>query len=139
MTAHELLSQLREKGVEVKTSGDDRLVIDAPKGTVTEELRSALAANKSELLRILKFEKQAVPEPLVAAREAVQERPAPARTALQPPVMAAPPVEETVEAASASGEIDQLKQELMRLRTEEEARRAEVEAARLAAEHFWPL
>lgn len=135
MTAHELLSQLREKGVEVKTSGDDRLVIDAPKGTVTEELRSALAANKAELLQILKSERQAAPEPAAADREAVAERPAPASTAVPSPVMAAPPVEESVEAASASGEIDQLKQELMRLRTDEEARRAEVEAARLAAEH----
>src|SRR4030088_2183725 len=59
MTAHDLLSQLRQKGVEVKTSGDDRLVIDAPKGTVTEELRSALSANKAELLRILKAEQAA--------------------------------------------------------------------------------
>ena len=48
MTAHDLLLQLREKGVEIKTSGDDRLVIDAPKGTITEELRSALSAHKAE-------------------------------------------------------------------------------------------
>src|SRR5437879_5421966 len=59
MTAHDLLAQLRQKGVEVRTSGDDRLVIDAPKGTVTEELRSALSANKAELLRILKAEQPA--------------------------------------------------------------------------------
>src|SRR6266403_566087 len=56
MTAQELLSQLREKGVEVRTSGDDRLVIDAPKGTITEDLRSALSAHKTELLQILKAE-----------------------------------------------------------------------------------
>jgi len=43
MTAHELLSQLRARGVEVKTSGDDRLVIDAPRGTVNEELRAGSA------------------------------------------------------------------------------------------------
>src|SRR4030088_1846987 len=65
MTAHDLLSQLREKGVEVKTSGDDRLVIDAPRGTINEELRSALAANKAELLQILKAE-QRKHEPVVA-------------------------------------------------------------------------
>ncbi|MDX6384947.1 MAG: hypothetical protein QOK48_2520, partial [Blastocatellia bacterium] len=59
MTAHELLSQLREKGVEVKTSGDDRLVIDAPRGTITEELRGALSAHKGELLQILKAEQTA--------------------------------------------------------------------------------
>lgn len=56
MTAHDLLSQLRQKGVEVKTSGDNRLVVDAPRGTITEELRSALAAHKAEILQILKAE-----------------------------------------------------------------------------------
>ena len=56
MTAHELLSQLRAKGVELKTSGGDRLVIDAPKGTVTEDLRAALSAHKAELLQILNAE-----------------------------------------------------------------------------------
>jgi hypothetical protein len=34
MTPQELLSHLRARGVEVKTSGGDRLVIDAPRGTV---------------------------------------------------------------------------------------------------------
>src|SRR5689334_13082124 len=72
MTAHELLSQLRARGVEVKTSGDDRLVIDAPRGTVNEELRAALSANKAGLLQILKAENtqaenrtkaEAAPEP----------------------------------------------------------------------------
>ena len=53
MTAHELLSELRAKGVEVSSSGDGRLVIDAPKGTITEDLRSSLSAHKSELLKIL--------------------------------------------------------------------------------------
>src|SRR5436190_24383031 len=59
MTAHDLLSELRAKGVDVKASGDDRLVIDAPKGTVTDELRSALSAHKAELLQILKAEQAA--------------------------------------------------------------------------------
>src|SRR6266436_8437625 len=71
MTAHELLAQLREKGVEVKTSGEDRLVIDAPRGTINEELRGALAAHKSELLQILKAEQEerapVVPDSEVAA------------------------------------------------------------------------
>ena len=35
MTAHELLTELRSKGVEIKASSEDRLVIDAPKGTIT--------------------------------------------------------------------------------------------------------
>ena len=60
MTAHELLSELRAKGVEVSSSGDGRLVIDAPKGTITEDLRSSLAAHKAELLEIL--EKQNIVE-----------------------------------------------------------------------------
>ena len=49
MTAHDLLSQLRANGVDIKTSGDDRLVIDAPRGTVTDDLRTALSANKTAL------------------------------------------------------------------------------------------
>jgi hypothetical protein len=160
MTAHELLSQLREKGVEVKTSGDDRLVIDAPKGTVTEELRSALSANKAELLQILKAEQAAnenaaaseppelfptEPEPVLPAAEVAPVAP-------PPPVVSATPVEsvtapekpaitsvepdhEAIVATRDAEEVAQLESELMRLRTEEEARRAEVEAARLATEN----
>ena len=52
MTARELITELRDKGVEVKSSGD-RLLIDAPKGTITPELRVALSEHKAELLRIL--------------------------------------------------------------------------------------
>ena len=52
MSARELLVQLREKGVEVKANGD-RLVIDAPRGAITPDLRDALSANKAELLQIL--------------------------------------------------------------------------------------
>ncbi len=66
MTARNLLSELRKKGVEVRTSGDDRLVIDAPKGAITPELRSALAAHKAELLQILKNEQQP-PAPIAPA------------------------------------------------------------------------
>src|ERR1700716_2246681 len=97
MTAHDLLAQLRQKGVEVKASGDDRLVIDAPKGTVTEELRSALSANKAELLRILKAEEAAnakaeeVPELIPTAPPAPEFQPtSPERmpTAYDQPVLA---------------------------------------------------
>ncbi|MFS8085675.1 MAG: HEAT repeat domain-containing protein, partial [Acidobacteriota bacterium] len=134
MTAQELLSQLREKGVEVKTSGDDRLVIDAPRGTITEELRSALAANKAELLQILKTE-QTRSAPAVATNDET------ARPLSRPPVSEEAPAkvarkdESAMVAESTAEEINQLQVELTRLRTEEEARRAEVEAARLAAEH----
>src|SRR5713226_10762657 len=71
MTARNLLSELREKGVEVKTSGDDRLVIDAPKGAITPELRSALAAHKVELLEILKSEHQP-PAPIAPSPAALK-------------------------------------------------------------------
>src|SRR6185295_13459289 len=123
MTAHELIAQLQEKGVELKSSGD-RLVIDAPKGTITPEIRSALAEHKADLLVILS--QPAVPEPRAASQfiEAPVERasfseprPAPAGD------------------SSAADEIKQLETELMRLRAEEEGRRAEVEAAQLAHEH----
>src|SRR5204863_10189313 len=86
MTAQDLLSQLREKGVELKTSGGDRLVIDAPKGTITDELRDALKTHKSELLQILKSENAPKP-PAVAAAEAephVAEKPAIAVSSVAP-------------------------------------------------------
>jgi hypothetical protein len=137
MTAHELLSQLRAKGVELKTSGGDRLVIDAPKGTVTEELRSALSAHKAELLQILKAEENAP----AAAPEISEVAAEPGSEWTTPPIEEAPMSSPAIEsqsdrvAASTVEEITQLQEELMRLRTEEEARRAEIEAERLAAEH----
>jgi len=129
MTAHELLSQLRARGVEVKTSGDDRLVIDAPKGTVNEELRAALSANKAGLLQILKEENI---QANTRTNAEAAPGPAPLRV-LEPP---APPqhVDDQI-AASTAEEIGQLQTELTRLKIEEEARRAEVETARLAAEN----
>src|SRR6185436_18427823 len=141
MTAHELLSELRAKGVEVSSSGDGRLVIDAPKGTITEDLRSALAAHKAELLEIL--EKKAIVESS-PARDLLPQMPPPVaavmpKVAPVPAVPATPPPsvsnEDHAVAASVAEEISQLEGELMRLRTEEEGRRAEVEAERLAAEH----
>jgi tubulysin polyketide synthase-like protein/HEAT repeat protein len=130
MTAHELLSQLRAKGVELNASGDGRLVIDAPKGTITEELRSALAANKAELIEMLK--QPSVIEPSVADEFTVPLQP-------EAPQMFTPPPAESAEESrvddSVAEEVAQLERELMQLRTEEEARRAEVETARLASEN----
>src|SRR6266852_5770821 len=125
MTARNLLSELRKKGVEVRTSGDDRLVIDAPKGAITPELRSALAAHKAELLQILKNE---------------QQPPAPAELktpdVVAAPIASAKPVDEDDSPASlASEEIKQLEAELIRLKAEEQTRRAEFEAERLGAEN----
>jgi hypothetical protein len=141
MTAHELLSELRAKGVEVSSSGDGRLVIDAPKGTITEDLRSSLGAHKAELLEIL--EKRAIVEPS-PAKDLVTQMPPPV-AAVMPrvtpvpvaPATPPPPIsnEDHAVVASVAEEITQLEGELTRLRTDEEARRAEVEAERLAAEH----
>jgi TubC N-terminal docking domain/HEAT repeats len=137
MTAHELLSELRAKGVEVSSSGDGRLVIDAPKGTITEDLRSSLAAHKTELLEIL--EKQNIFES-APPRNLVPQMPPVAPVIPKIAVVPATPPspvsnEDHAVAASVAEEIRQLESELMRLRTEEEARRAEIEAERLAAEH----
>ena len=123
MTARNLLSELREKGVEVKASGDDRLVINAPKGAITPELRSALAAHKVELLQILKSEPQP-PEPIA---------PAPAELKTHAPEVAAAPIDSTQTAdedaspaSLATEETRQLEAELIRLKAEEQTRRAEV-------------
>jgi hypothetical protein len=124
MTARNLLFELREKGVEVKTSGDDRLVIDAPKGAITPELRSALATHKAELLQILKNEQQAQPSTPIAPEVAGTQ------VSLTKPVD-----EEDSPISLATEEIKQLEAELVRLRAEEQTRRAEFESARLAAEN----
>jgi tubulysin polyketide synthase-like protein/HEAT repeat protein len=130
MTAHELLSQLRAKGVELNASGDDRLVIDAPKGTINEEIRSSLATHKAELLEILK-QQRIVESPAVEDVTAAPQPVAPSKMTATPAASAA----ESRVADSVAEEVAQLDRELMQLRTEEEARRAEVEAARLAAEN----
>lgn len=134
MTARNLLSELREKGVAVKTSGDDRLVIDAPKGAITPELRSALAEHKAELLQILKGE-QLVPAPAPIAPKPTEPI-TPVPLVATAPVVLPKPVDEADPAASlAAEEIKQLESELLRLKTEEQARRAEFESARLATEN----
>ncbi len=154
MTAHELLSQLRAKGVELKTSGGDRLVIDAPKGTVTAELRAALSGHKAELLQILNAEANegvapaAVVEPAPVVAEVappINEPITGVRAARSQPALSSPYFSQTREAdmtsetdaaaASIAEDISQMQDELMRLRTEEEARRAEIEAERLAADN----
>ncbi len=52
MKTLELLEVLRASGVSLAADGD-RLKVAAPKGTLTEELRSAIAARRSELLQLL--------------------------------------------------------------------------------------
>jgi hypothetical protein len=137
MTARNLLSELREKGVEVKTSGENRLVIDAPKGAITPELRSALAAHKVELLQILKSEQQPpapiAPEPITPAPAALETH-AP-EVVVAPVTLTKPAAEDDSPAGLATEEIKQLEAELIRLKAEEQTRRAEFESSRLAAEN----
>src|SRR6266849_6172249 len=71
MTARDLLAQLRERGVQLKASDADRLIIDAPKGVITQDLRDALATYKPELLEILKQEQ--IAEPPVAVTPKVSQ------------------------------------------------------------------
>jgi TubC N-terminal docking domain len=146
MTAHELLTELRSKGVEIKASSEDRLVIDAPKGTITKELRAALTGNKADLLNILKAEQlqSAVSDPH-PQREAqnvqVSERPnifatdSLATAVRSVPANMSQPAVSAPNTSAATEEIARLEAELSRLQTEEAARRSEVEAERLAAEN----
>lgn len=126
MTAQELLLQLRELGVEVKTADGEHLVVDAPKGAITPELRERLAANKGELLRVLQTETQAS-QAQVAPEEPAQE-PAPESEPPEQPAL-------TILKDVPGNDLAIFEAELSRLRIEEEARRAEVEVARLAAEN----
>src|SRR5262249_47327056 len=124
MTARELLAYLRAKGVEVTASGDGRLVINAPKGTITEDIRDSLIAYKVEMLEILKkqdvFASPGAQEHRLESTspQAVVEMPSHPRVA----------VEDRPVATNVDDEIAQLETEIRRLRTEEEARRAQVEA-----------
>ncbi len=52
MTAVELLSDLRARGVRVEVNGD-RLRIDAPRGALNQETKESLARHKAELLALL--------------------------------------------------------------------------------------
>jgi hypothetical protein len=146
MTAENLLSELREKGVELKSGDGDRLVIDAPKGAITDEVREALKANKSALLQILKSEqapKQSTPpatetKPPVELKSIAVDNSKPANDRPTPaPVITAeaPQFETHAVTTGMAQEIAQLETELLRLRTEEEARHAEFETARLASEN----
>ncbi len=52
MTGEVLLEQLRERDIRLSANGD-RLVVDAPRGTLTERLRGTLREHKAELLAIV--------------------------------------------------------------------------------------
>jgi len=148
MSAYNLLSELRQAGVVVKASGNDRLVVDAPKGALTPEMRAALAEHKKELLAILtvtgdqpapaatpSFRPTLAEAPLVALHEApysrLDEGAEPARVSASPerssirssvaPPAPAPP-------DNIEDKIRRLEQEAAQLRAQQEARRAEIEA-----------
>jgi hypothetical protein len=52
MTGEALLEQLRSLDIRLSASGD-RLLVDAPRGALNEELRGTLLDRKAELLAIL--------------------------------------------------------------------------------------
>lgn len=57
MKAQALLSELRSLGVELAAEGF-QLTVDAPAGTITEDLRAALTENKPRLLKLLTWEQR---------------------------------------------------------------------------------
>src|SRR5437879_5446598 len=142
MPAHEALAELRARGIAIKAA-DGRLVIDAPKGAVTNELRSALAEHKPELLHILTADHETAP--IASEQESrsislTQPEAASQTYSEMTPSISAPvsetsfpiPTQEPGIMPGVNDEVAQLESDLMRLRTEEEARRAEVETQRLA-------
>jgi hypothetical protein len=52
MNAATLLSDLRGRGIRLSVSGE-RLSVDAPKGSVTPDLRNMLKEHKADLIRLL--------------------------------------------------------------------------------------
>lgn len=52
MTGEVLLEQLRDRDIRLSANGD-RLVVDAPRGALTEQLRGMLRGHKAELLAIV--------------------------------------------------------------------------------------
>lgn len=61
MNARALLDDLRSRDVLLEPDGD-HLIVDAPAGVVTEELRTTLAGHKGGLLRLLAWEREKLEE-----------------------------------------------------------------------------
>jgi hypothetical protein len=61
MSVGALLGDLRRRDVTLEADGD-RLHVDAPAGTITDELRAALVENKGHLLHLLAEERRNVEE-----------------------------------------------------------------------------
>jgi hypothetical protein len=61
VNTHALLEDLRSQDVHLRVDGG-RLIVDAPVGTITDEIRTTLAEHKPKLLKLLKWEKQRLKE-----------------------------------------------------------------------------
>src|SRR3712207_1275590 len=61
MNTRALLDDLRCRDVSLQASGG-RLVVDAPSGAITDELRAALAEHKTSLLKLLAWESRRLEE-----------------------------------------------------------------------------
>ncbi|MEA2204101.1 MAG: TubC N-terminal docking domain [Blastocatellia bacterium] len=152
MSAYNLLSDLRQAGVVVKASGNDRLVVDAPKGALTAEMRAALAEHKKELLAILtvtgeqhdaaaptlsqarELAAPVAPPPVIGRPELVRSAPAEyqpdSKLSTEHGISARRDVSTAAQepADSIEDKIRRLEQEAAQLRAQQEARRAEIEA-----------
>ncbi len=89
MTVQSLMRLCAELGIELTLKGDnnDRLVVDAPKGALTEPLRQALTQHKPALISILRTREQASSRVRNRTSAVVEPSTTPPTTvASQPPV-----------------------------------------------------
>ena len=61
MNAHALLEDLKSQDVRLEVDGE-LLVVDAPAGAITDEIRITLAEHKPKLLKLLKWERRKLEE-----------------------------------------------------------------------------
>ena len=61
MNAHALLEDLRSQDVRHRVDSG-RLVVDAPVGAITDEIRTTLAEHKPKLLKLLEWEQRKLEE-----------------------------------------------------------------------------
>jgi hypothetical protein len=61
MNAHALLEDLKSQDVRLEVDGE-RLVVDAPAGAITDDIRTTLAEHKPKLLKLLVWERRKLEE-----------------------------------------------------------------------------
>ena len=61
MNATVLLDDLRAQGVSLEADGE-RLLVDAPAGTITDEIKATLTELKPKLLKLLEWERRKLEE-----------------------------------------------------------------------------